>query len=469
MNRTIFFILVIGYIIRLIGLNQSLWLDEGTTVRVVHDYNFTQILTLFSPFDFHPPLYYFFMKVWTTLFGYSEVSLRMPSVLFAVATGYIIYLTLKGKKGLIATSLFLFNPLVMYYSQEARMYMMVTFLLTFALYQLLLLLGSDMTKFSIFNFQFLFKIRNLKFKIKKHKIYVVIFNIVSFLAFCTFYGSIFMIMSFYLYLCWKRKFKLLFMLLPGFILSVIVLSPLLSKQLAHSRESLQLVANWRSVLGTVNIKNLLLIPLKFAFGRISFEPKKIYYLVAAGWTVFIFGLLIKGAYRKKEVLFLFFTPLFLGLTFSLFSPLLQYFRFLYLLPLLAILLSYSIDSFSGKYKDILAAATITGFGVLSFTYLLLPQFHRENWQRLGTETREVKKIYAIPSSMDAFTYYNPSSRIVDLRTISNTKPQEKEIAVIPYTAEIYSYDYKGLLRQASYNLTQSKEYRGVTLEYWQHE
>src|SRR3989338_4195032 len=78
-------------LIRLIGLNQSLWLDEATTARVVREYGFTQIVNGFSPNDFHPPLYYLFMKVWTNFFGYSEIALRMPSVLFSLLTGWVIY------------------------------------------------------------------------------------------------------------------------------------------------------------------------------------------------------------------------------------------------------------------------------------------------------------------------------------------------------------------------------------------
>src|SRR3989338_7261294 len=142
-------ILLTSFLIRLISLNQSLWLDEATTARVVQQFNFYGIITKFSPTDFHPPLYYLFMKIWTNIFGYSEISLRMPSVLFSLLTGYMIYLI--GKKidsgrarmtknsnvGLWSGALFLFNPLIIYYSQEARMYMMATFLLTASLYYLL--------------------------------------------------------------------------------------------------------------------------------------------------------------------------------------------------------------------------------------------------------------------------------------------------------------------------------------------
>ena len=67
------------------------------------------------------------------MFGYSEIALRMPSILFSLLTGYVVYLI----GGIWSAAFFLFNPLIVYYSQEARMYMMVTFFLTASLYYFL--------------------------------------------------------------------------------------------------------------------------------------------------------------------------------------------------------------------------------------------------------------------------------------------------------------------------------------------
>ena len=119
LNKKIFFIFFFAFLIRLIALNQSLWLDEAVTANVVKNFDFAQIISKFSPTDFHPPLYYLFMKLWTNFFGYSEIALRMPSVLFSLLTGYVIYLI----GGIWSAAFFLFNPLIVYYSQEARMYM----------------------------------------------------------------------------------------------------------------------------------------------------------------------------------------------------------------------------------------------------------------------------------------------------------------------------------------------------------
>ena len=63
-------ILIIAFLFRLIGLNQSLWLDEAVTAKVVRQFSYLDIVRQFSPSDFHPPLYYLFIKFWTNIFGY---------------------------------------------------------------------------------------------------------------------------------------------------------------------------------------------------------------------------------------------------------------------------------------------------------------------------------------------------------------------------------------------------------------
>src|SRR5258706_12000379 len=97
-KKPLFVVLLISLVLRLVGLNQSLWLDEATTAKVVMKYNLLEIVPKFSVGDFHPPLYYLVMKIWTSVFGYSEVALRMPSVIFALLTGWMVYLIVKKIK-----------------------------------------------------------------------------------------------------------------------------------------------------------------------------------------------------------------------------------------------------------------------------------------------------------------------------------------------------------------------------------
>ena len=237
MRKKLFVIFIVAFLFRLIALNQSLWLDEATTARVVQQYNYAQIITKFSPSDFHPPLFYIFMKAWSNIFGYAEVVLRMPSVLFSLSCGYIVYVLYihmsrdRSRRapssvakwgpvptnGLFAVIFFLFNPLIIYYSQEARMYMMVTFLLSVSLYYFMVIITS----------------KSLSSELRA----TILFNLFTALSFLTFYGSIFMIAAYYIVLLWKRQFALLIKLLPGFVIALLVVTPLLYQQFLHSREA----------------------------------------------------------------------------------------------------------------------------------------------------------------------------------------------------------------------------------------
>jgi len=452
----ILIIFAIAFFIRLIAINQSLWLDEATTARVVQQYNYQEIITKFSPNDFHPPFYYLFMKLWTNIVGYSEVALRMPSVLFSLATGYVVYLI----AGIWGAVFFLFNPLIIYYSQEARMYMMATFFLTGALHYFLQLViaRSKVTKQS-----------------HKNEIATAAFGgLAMTTALLTFYGSFFLVAAFLTYFLYKKQYKYFIVSLLIFIISLLLISPLLYKQLVNSKIALANVTNWSLVLGKANIKNLLLIPVKFSIGRISFEPKGIYYLVAGIWTTFVISQIAKLKTQNQNsnpksinlFLYLFIFPLALGFVISFITPLLQYFRFIYLIPIMSILLTFSILGKPLLHRSS-GAGLIGVFLMFSLIYLLIPQFHREDWKSLVKSLPSNKPVYMITSSSDVLRYYNNSLKVIPLRSdfIGTTVGQE-EIIVIPYTAEIHGVDYQKILQEKNYRLVNKKVFRGLELEHW---
>lgn len=433
-NIKLLVIFIAAFFIRLIALNQSLWLDETTTARVVQQYNYLQILRVFSPHDFHPPLFYWLEKFWTNIFGYSEVSLRMPSVIFSLATGYFVYLI----AGIWGAVFFLFNPLIVYYSQEARMYMMATFFLTMALYYFL--------------------------KIQKKSQFQIIFGLFCALAFLTFYGSVFLIAAFLLYFLYKKQYKFFFVSFSIFLVSLIIVSPLLYQQLINAKESLTGVKNWSLVLGKANLKDLLLIPVKFSIGRIDFYPKWLYYAIAGGWTIFIISQIsnfksqnqISNLKSNNLFIYLLVLPLILGFFVSFVAPLLQYFRFIYLIPIMAILLVR-------KNATVYCYTVAAGFLVFSLVYLSLPQFYREDWKSLVKSLPNDKPVYMITASSDPVKYYDNSLIVKEL---TNLKVNElkKEIIVIPYTAEIYGVNYKDILFKNNYKLIKEKAFRGLTFE-----
>jgi len=387
------------------------------------------------------------MKLWTNLFGFSEIALRMPSVLFSLMTGYVVFLI----GGIWAAAFFLFNPLIVYYSQEARMYMMVTFFLTSALYFFIQFCHPEFISGS----------RN-KFGMTKVKGLVLI-NFFLTLALLTFYGSIFLIVPMLLYFLYKKQYKNLFISLFSLFIYFLIISPLLYHQLINSKIILANVTNWSVTLGKANIKNLLLIPIKFSIGRISFYPKWLYWGIAGGWTGFVAFQILKA--RKISLfLYLFIFSLMLGFLVSFFVPMLQYFRFIYLIPILALLLRSGLSSQSTS--DLRGQILAGGFVLFSLAYLMLPQFHREDWKSLVKSLPKDKPVYMITASSDPIQYYSSNLRVKELTGLRVNELLEKEIIVIPYAVEIYGLDYKVLLTEKGYKLKKETSFQEVTYEEW---
>jgi len=125
----ILIILALG--LRVIRLTyQPLWWDEGWSLYFAAN-DLGSILEL-TAVDIHPPLYYLLLKIWTTIFGSSAFSVRFLSVLAGTATVPVLYTTgrrLVGERaGLLAAFLLAISPFHVYYSQEVRMYVLVTLL-----------------------------------------------------------------------------------------------------------------------------------------------------------------------------------------------------------------------------------------------------------------------------------------------------------------------------------------------------
>lgn len=420
-----------AFLVRLVGLNQSLWLDEATTAKVVQNYSFISIVEQFSPFDFHPPLYYLCMKAWTLFAGYSELALRMPSVIFSLIAGYFIYKTalciVNEKKAFWALALFLFNPLIVYYSQEARMYMLTVCLLSIATY--FVFAGGKQYRLST-------------------KIYIGIFLSTSF---AVFYGSIFYISAVLLLLFIQKKYSVFSVALFCVIVTIALLAPLTFSQFMHSKIALSNLAVWQNALGTVTLKNILLIPLKFAIGRIAFQPKWLYWFIAGIWSAFVWFKTLQGFTKYKSLLLLTTVPLILGIIFSYFSPLLSYFRFLYLLIPVTLATAYGISTRKS------ATIVIVGYLIFALIYLLLPQFHREDWKGVAKDIPQHSIVYAIPSSMDALTYYRADLKIRDLRLLSPESAPDTFV-IVPYTADIYGIQTGGL-----FSSQKTINYRGLTV------
>lgn len=118
---------------------QSLWYDEGVTATLAQR---TLVdLTAWTAHDIQPPLYYYAVWGWGRLAGWSEWSLRFVSVWWGVLAVPLLAvlaqrLTRSRAATVTAALLAAFHPLLVYYSQEARMYTMLVTLGLLAGYRL---------------------------------------------------------------------------------------------------------------------------------------------------------------------------------------------------------------------------------------------------------------------------------------------------------------------------------------------
>jgi 4-amino-4-deoxy-L-arabinose transferase-like glycosyltransferase len=123
---------VLAAVLRLWGLgHQGFWFDEGNTALLVH-FSPGKMLGLIPQSESTPPLYYCVAWVWARIFGYGEVGLRSLSALAGVAVVPVVYgagsKLLSARAGVIAAALAACNPLLIWYSQEARSYELLVLL-----------------------------------------------------------------------------------------------------------------------------------------------------------------------------------------------------------------------------------------------------------------------------------------------------------------------------------------------------
>ncbi len=438
----IYLILVFGLILRLISLNQSLWLDEATSALVAQ-MSTADIFTKFLPGDFHPPLYYLILKAWGSVFGYSEIALRMPSVLAGVAAIFVVYkINLAAGGGKLAALLLATSGLHVYYSQEARMYVLAALFVSLTVYFFVKTLKrggvGDFILFGAF----------LSLSILTDYLPVLIIPAVWTIAWMEKKN-----------LAWWKKFvtshiipaALGLMWLPYFIKQIN--TGLLVKSGSPA---------WWQILGQVNFKNIVLIPAKFIFGRIDMDVT-VPYILATGLTFLLFGFLLAKSlvnFKKTKIFWLWLVvPLIAGALLSVFIPTFTYFRHLFVLPAFYILIA------SGVKSRLLLALLITVNLLTSGMYLFDPRLHREDWRGAADALGSSKTVFPADSQKEALIYYGKGDQIVSPDEASG---KDGEIWLSRYVWEIFDPTDTARLKieDLGYNKTSEYNFNGVV--FWKY-
>ncbi len=117
--------------------HQGFWFDEGNTALLVHLAP-GKMLGLIPQSESTPPLYYCLAWIWARIFGYGEAGLRSLSALAGVLTVPVMYgavaALVSKRAGVIAAALTACNPLLIWYSQEARSYSLLVLLCAVSLF-----------------------------------------------------------------------------------------------------------------------------------------------------------------------------------------------------------------------------------------------------------------------------------------------------------------------------------------------
>ena len=125
-------IVAVGAAVRFASLGQqSYHHDEVITAMRVLSGSFGDMLHAVRVSESNPPLYYVLAWPWAQLFGTTEFGLRSLSAVLGVATipvGYLIGRQLASRRaGLILAAIVALDPMLIWYSQEARSYALLVF------------------------------------------------------------------------------------------------------------------------------------------------------------------------------------------------------------------------------------------------------------------------------------------------------------------------------------------------------
>lgn len=408
----IFLILVLATALRLINLNQSLWLDEAAQVMLSSQplYN----IFFLRGADFHPPLAYLLMHFWMLL-GIAEIWLRLPSVILGVLTVWVLYQFTRqflDKKVALLSALFLaISPYHVYYSQEIRMYALAAFLATLSMYFF----------YRRFALGYILATAGLLY---------------------THYFGFFILVSQASYLLFFERKKIKFFL-KYFLVILLIWLPWLPQFLIQLKSGLAVegtLSGWSRVLNLSPEKIFPLTLLKFSLGRFDFEYSIPHLFLAALVLLFISYLLFRAFRENLRLVYAWLAvPLVLAFLISLFVPIYQPFRLLLILPAFYILIAAALLRLAKwRFSSIMLMILISLTGLfISFN----PKYQREDWRGATNFIKQVisedaQVIFAWPEPFPPYKWYGGSQ---------NSSGDPSEIFFFEYLQQLS--DPQGLIKK----------------------
>jgi len=443
----------VGLGIRLIHLNQSLWLDEAAQVLMSQESLYD--IWFKRAGDFHPPLFYFLAHFWMSI-STSEIWLRMLPIIFGVISIPLMYLA--GKKMLSGQSIFIkgrnipvgvlcclllsLSPFHVYYSQEFRSYSLLCLLGLWSMYA---------------------------FSSKKY----IQTGVVNLLILYTHYAGIFLIFSQCIFLLTRfdKKIKLAFfqLLIPlgGYVFWL----PQLVEQMKSAASASTFLPGWQNILSISPLKAVPLVLFKLVAGRINIFPTWIYGVYAA---IVVAVVVISLMYATRKNILLFYwtiLPLVSMIVVSLFAPQTQAFRLIFILPGILISLALLSHKFPISTIALLVYISIVG----NILYITRPRLQREQWKQASMYLIEKNQITLIKFP-EPFAPLRIYAKELEYLSMGGNFPLSKNIAkekvlskssdriiVMEYLSGLTDpqYNTESALEELGYKEISKKNFEGV--------
>lgn len=295
-----YFVLLIAVFLRLYRLGAtSLWFDEVSSILSGNLLSFNNLITNMWKIGIACPLYSTFIYYWRYL-GNEEAVLRLSSAIFGIGCVVGIYhlgkVFFDKKTGLICAFLLAISPFHIYYSQELRMYTLISFLTILCTYYLFKALKENKDVYWVL--YIVFNTLNL---------YIHYMTSLVLLAF-----TVFFLLNF-------KQYKLLF---KKWLISNIIILLLLIPWLVIFITTFMRIIEMKdyywipSWLPSVSVMNIFFTFKNFSIG---YNATKLIYLLASGIFFFFFFWGIVKTEKKKGLMLelcCLFIPIFFMFLFS---------------------------------------------------------------------------------------------------------------------------------------------------------
>ena len=354
-NRLIYFglIILIGLFFSLYQINiEDLWYDEIASFWVVDpNISFKETYSRLLSSENTPLLYYIIVKFFFNFFGYNPDLLRVINIpIFIISLIYFNLILSKVSKNsiffLLASLLFTFNSFLISYAQEGRVFIL------FCMLSLMLI-----NQYILSNQSFK-KEKNIKFQ-------YFIFFLLTFVILNTFIFSFLILGSIFFYEIIFKKNKINY-----FVLLIILFSIILFTLLNY--QFLLNLIKFESVIQQPNYNFYYNFYFKQFFGS---KIMGLFFLTFFTWSIFNY---LKQNEKNKNItliyiiiFFSYFVPIIYGM---LFKPIIQDKYIIYLVPLIIIIVAYSITH---HFKAMTSNVFVIFFILISFSNQLLKNYKSE--------------------------------------------------------------------------------------------